>query len=177
MPLSRVNPQGLWWKKKRQERLERHERERKKKKQFRSLGMCLALQLNTASCDAYWETMPGERDADKYFVLSIEERLLKKEENLVACHAIHTYRLPPFQPQDKNYIWLWSGSENGEAALFTTRVTDLFHKLSVRWLNEEKMCLFGISQDISILTAELPAGRVPRYLWCWIINILLYLYA
>jgi len=39
------------------------------------------------------------------------------------------------------------------------------------------MCLFSISQNISILTAELPAGRVPRHLWCWIMNILLDLYA
>lgn len=65
--------------------------------------MCLALQLNTASCDACREVMPGERDAAEYLVLSIEEKLLKKEENLVGCHAIHTYRLPPFQPQD---LWL-----------------------------------------------------------------------
>ncbi len=49
--------------------------------------------------------MPGERDADKYVVLSIEEKLLKTEENLVVYHPIHTYRLSPFQPQDNNSIF------------------------------------------------------------------------
>lgn len=62
-------------------------KQEKKNKQFRSL------QLNTASCDACREMMPGDRDAAKSLVLSTEEKknTQKREENLVGCHAIHTY--------------------------------------------------------------------------------------
>lgn len=53
--------------------------------------MCLALQLNTALCDACRETAPGERDAAKSLVLSTEEE--KEKEKLLlkirGCHAIH----------------------------------------------------------------------------------------
>lgn len=97
----------------------------------------------------------------------------KSSGNIKRSHAKCSYG-PPLSIRrggelHKHLILIWV--EEGWAALFSVRGAGLFHKQSIRWLNEQQICLFGISQRISILTAELPDRRSIRHLWCWIINI------